>query len=1575
MMPFHLRDCRACPFAWPVILLLTTVAAGLAATPAAPPAADHELREIDAGTPRLLTEPFLQNPGPDSIHVIWLTNFPGQAHEVLYGEGLAGRQVAATVKMERMLEDRNSRMLGESFDEVVSRPVYRHEAVVEGLATDVRTPYQVRSVTDDGEVLTSDAYTLQPTPSPGTPLRILLTSDQQNRLMSPANFQKVEETVGPVDAVFFSGDLVDHPRRASEWFDRFDPAWLNNPGNEGQPAYPATRPPFFPALQGTFQALFPEFPYQGGRILQNAALFASIGNHEVSGRYRPNAEIQLGNSVRTVDINSMYNDPQPRWYAELRYAELADEVNPSGDPAVREQWLRDNSYDFDVYRQLFTHPDDGPEGESYYAARFGDVFLISMNVSRIWRTWSVDANSRSKFIEIAAESNNPDEWGFGEFLFERFDEASAQYAWLREMLESPAARDAKYRVVMAHQGVFGIGDNSVPVLTDPVLHLEYVDDDGNELTRQVVLPADAEERRQVFREEVQPLLGAVTEVRYEYPIDQDIWLNAIEPLLQQNGVNLVHIGHSHLWTRSKVGALNYLETSNVGNSFGAYWEQPDGTLWRGASRASWASNFWNDLDSDNPRWNPDNYPRANDPHGLAPISPTLANPMGFDGESELPFVSSNNVTAFSILDTGTGYVHSYAFDTRDPSGPVVEFDRFPLTTSAESLLLSDFYQAALGRLADAGGLAFWEGEIQRLQALGIDLRDAFRIVAREFLTSTEYQDRNVNDAGFVNDLYRTFFNREPETAGFEFWTDRLATGVPRDSLLSEFAFSPEFESFLEARFGERAAREEVGVLAGFYRGFLNRPPEDTGFNYWLGRLQSAQCEGAEAVTAELAEISTAFIDSAEYRDRGRTNAEYVADLYDAMLGRAGDPDGERYWVAQLDDGVLERPALRRAFLQAPELQGRADRIVNEGCGVETAFTLQLLHFADVDGGGTAAMFNVDAFSALVDHFRSAMPDNTVVVSSGDNYIPGPIFQASSDPRMAAVVGNPGEGRGETAIQNRLGVQVSAVGNHDLDTAPTGFAGIIAPDGAWQGAMFPYLAANIDFTADAATAALLVEGGQDASAVPGSVAPSAVITVNGEHIGFVGAVTPTLPAITSVGNLTILPENFSEDAAGLDRLAAAIQPEVDALVASGIDKILLLSHMQRIDVERGLATRLRDVDIIVGGGSNTILADEGDLLREGDSVGGVYPELFTSLTGEPVLLVNTDADYKYLGRLLVDFDANGRIRTDRLDPAANGAWAAVPAVVEPLSAEPIAEVVEVADVLREILGELDGNAFGITQVFLDGRRSAVRSRETNLGNLTADANLWYAATLDPANPPVISVKNGGGIRAPIGRIVSPPGSISAEEVELLPPTGNDFGKPEGGISRLDIQTSLAFNNRLSMVDMTAAELRDLVEEMILGNFTHVGGLRVEFDPSLPARSGSDVNLGLATSGQRVRRLEVEVAPDLWDLVVEDGAIVGDPQRSFRVVALNFLADCAAPDDSEYFRPNCGSGWPFKDLAEPRFVTLQAGFEAFDPGLADFSETGGEQDALAEYLQAFHPDMARAYDVPVDINERLIPVAAD
>ena len=177
------------------------------------------------------------------------------------------------------------------------------------------------------------------------------------------------------------------------------------------------------------------------------------------------------------------------------------------------------------------------------------------------------------------------------------------------------------------------------------------------------MPQNDRSRRQVFETEVEPLLGAITEVRYEYPVEVDYFRRDIEPLLHRYG-------------------LNFLETSSAGNCFGAFWTQPDGSYWRGGIRSAGSVSFWGELDQGPgiSRWDPDNYAGVDDPHGRQPILPTLANPMVvFDDEPDpVPFVCSNKISTFSILDTRDGVVRSFAFDVRQPAGEVIKFDQFSL---------------------------------------------------------------------------------------------------------------------------------------------------------------------------------------------------------------------------------------------------------------------------------------------------------------------------------------------------------------------------------------------------------------------------------------------------------------------------------------------------------------------------------------------------------------------------------------------------------------------------------------------------------------------------------------------------------------------------------------------------------------------------------------------------------------------------------------------------------------------------------------------------------------------------------
>ena len=266
---------------------------------------------------------------------------------------------------------------------------------------------------------------------------------------------------------------------------------------------------------------------------------------------------------------------------------------------------------------------------------------------------------------------------------------------------------------------------------------------------------------------------------------------------------------------------------------------------------------------------------------------------------------------------------------------------------------------------------------------------------------------------------------------------------------------------------------------------------------------------------------------------------------------------------------------------------------------------------------------MENFSAILSGFRAQFPDNTLVLSSGDNYIPGPRFYAAGDAVNDPVLGVAGNGRGDIALLNAMGFQASAVGNHELDRCGgpvpgTGeFASIIGAevgeDGTYPGAMFPYLSSNLEFASDENLVGLVVPDGQEAILVGGSLARSTVVFAGGQRVGIVGATTPSLASITGSGGITVEPEVYNSDA-----LAAVIQISVEALIAQGLNKIILLSHMQRIEIERDLAGKLRGVDIIVAGGSNRLLADNTDRLLPGDEAEEGYPLHHRSATGEPVL---------------------------------------------------------------------------------------------------------------------------------------------------------------------------------------------------------------------------------------------------------------------------------------------------------------------------------------------------------------------
>jgi YVTN family beta-propeller protein len=251
--------------------------------------------------------------------------------------------------------------------------------------------------------------------------------------------------------------------------------------------------------------------------------------------------------------------------------------------------------------------------------------------------------------------------------------------------------------------------------------------------------------------------------------------------------------------------------------------------------------------------------------------------------------------------------------------------------TAEKSLVTHYYRSILRRGADSGGRAFWENEAARVAGLGANVNEAWYAMAMNFYASGEYVALARDDSGFVTDLYNTFFNRPPDESGLAYWKGQLANGLPREVALVSFMFSSEFASFTQAIFGNTAARAEVDTVGDFFRGLLARLGDDGGFNFWVGRFRTAQCQDANAVRNQAESISSAFIAGAEYSARNRTNAQYVGDLYNAFLRRGGDLDGVKFWIGQLDSGASSRDQLRQQFVSSPEFTARVNAVIQQGC--------------------------------------------------------------------------------------------------------------------------------------------------------------------------------------------------------------------------------------------------------------------------------------------------------------------------------------------------------------------------------------------------------------------------------------------------------------------------------------------------------------------------------------------------------------------------------------------------------------------------------------------------------------------
>lgn len=246
------------------------------------------------------------------------------------------------------------------------------------------------------------------------------------------------------------------------------------------------------------------------------------------------------------------------------------------------------------------------------------------------------------------------------------------------------------------------------------------------------------------------------------------------------------------------------------------------------------------------------------------------------------------------------------------------------------------YSICLDRTPDEQGLAGWSDALRSGRSTGVE-------VAYGFIFSGEFQGKAYDNETYVEKMYNAFLGRSSDAQGRAAWVEQMESGLSRQELFAGFANSNEFGAICQSYGIERgtytveggASQPSVNMqkvnefVSRLYSVCLGRTPDSEGLAAWANKLANREITGTQAAEG--------FFYSNEYRNKNRSNEEFVTDLYTCFLGRTPDAAGKAAWVNQLDSGVSDTEIFN-GFSQSSEYDQicssygieRGGAITNEG---------------------------------------------------------------------------------------------------------------------------------------------------------------------------------------------------------------------------------------------------------------------------------------------------------------------------------------------------------------------------------------------------------------------------------------------------------------------------------------------------------------------------------------------------------------------------------------------------------------------------------------------------------------------
>lgn len=449
-------------------------------------------------------------------------------------------------------------------------------------------------------------------------------------------------------------------------------------------------------------------------------------------------------------------------------------------------------------------------------------------------------------------------------------------------------------------------------------------------------------------------------------------------------------------------------------------------------------------------------------------------------------------------------------------------------------------------------------------------------------------------------------------------------------------------------------------------------------------------------------------------------------------------------------------------------------------------------------GSEPVRLSLGGFPRIATAIEEYRDDHTLVLNSGE--LNGTLYFSLF------------KGEVDFKVFNTIGLDAYQLGNHEFDEGEAHLRDLL------ETVDFPVIAGNVRPTVDSPLF------GAD-------IKPYVVKEIDGEKVAIIGVLKVEKTRESSLVT----------DAVEFDDEILSVRDHVYTLKDQGINKFIVLSHLG-YDFDQVLAESVRDIDVIVGGDTHDVLDSTGEFQAMGIEVDGDYPTVVQNPDGQPVYIVQAWEYAKGLGRLNIDFDAdgvvtdiNGKVELlvgDSYQVQNNESnWVAadtdqtarINSVIDGLTtlrtAEESQQILDILAPYKEEMESFKQDTLGQVSELMPFERipAPFNTGDTPTGSyaayVVADAFLKYLPKAD------VAIQNAGGVRAPLN---------------------------DGTFTVADAYSILPFSNTVVTIDMTGAEIIKVLNEGLdyaqgisasTGAFPYSAGLR--YDVTLGAAEGSGI----------------------------------------------------------------------------------------------------------------------------------------